>query len=71
MRDEVAHEGHLRLIKLTLLDFSIQPVFPQDLEDASDVLDVLKGVLPEDDNIIENADRRQIQVLSRISVMKF
>ena len=42
LRDEVAHEGHLRLIKLTFLDFSIQLVFPQDLEDASDVLDMLE-----------------------------
>ena len=50
------------LIEFAFLHLGVEPVVPEDLQDGADVLDMEGGVLGEDDDIVEDADRRQIQV---------
>ena len=52
-------------MELTFLYFGIELVGAQDLEDSPDVVDVARGVLGVDDNVIQDADCRHIQVLAK------
>ena len=64
MGDHVADESHVVLIEFAFFHLGVELVVAQDLQDGADVLDMERGVLGEDDEIVEDADRRQIQVLT-------
>ena len=52
-------------MKLTFLYLGIELVGAQGLEDSPNVVDVAGGVLRVDDNVIQDADCRHIQVLAK------
>ena len=64
MGDHVADESHVVFIEFTFFDLGVEFVVSQDLQNGSDVRDMESGVLGEDDDVVENANRRQIEVLT-------
>ena len=62
--DHVANECHVVLVELSFCHLGVESVVSQNLEDGADGLDVGSGILRKGDNIVEDADRRWIQVLS-------
>ena len=57
-------------MELTFLDLGIKLVGAQDLEDSPDMVDVTGGVLGVDDDVIQDADCRHVQVLAKNVVHK-
>ena len=57
-------------MELTFFDLGIKLVVTQDLENSPDVADVAGGVLGVDDDVIQDADCRHVQVISKNVIHK-
>ena len=57
-------------MKFALFDFSVEPVLPEHLEDASYMRDMLINVLGMDNDIIENTDAYLVEVFPQNPIHK-